>query len=55
MTAHDALVVAAAVLLPGTAFIAARVAFTTWRQGRRRRGPWVVASVRRVTGEGVGL
>lgn len=43
---HDALVVAAAVLLPGTAFIAGRVAFTTWRRNRRRRGPLVVASVR---------
>lgn len=49
IAAHDALVVAAAVLLPGTAFIAGRVAYTTWRQQRRRRGPWVVASVRGLT------
>lgn len=35
IAAHDALIVAAAVLLPGTAFIAGRVAFTTWRQQRR--------------------
>lgn len=49
IAAHDALVVAAAVLLPGTAFIAGRVAFTTWRQQRRQaRGVPMIDNVRRV-------
>ncbi len=36
MTAHDALVVAAAVLLPGVAYMAGTTALRTWRRGRRR-------------------
>lgn len=37
IAAHDALSIAAAVLLPGTALFAARAAFTTWRTTRRRQ------------------
>ena len=51
---HDALVVAAALLLPGTAFIAGRVAFTTWRTTRRRRarGAWrVINQLRPLAGK----
>lgn len=46
---HDALTIAAAVLLPGVAFMSARVAFTTWRQQRRQaRYVPMIDSVRRV-------
>ena len=51
MTAYVALALALA-LLPGVAFIAARVAFTTWRQERRRqaRGAWrMIDNVRGMT------
>lgn len=51
IAAHDALTIAAAVLLPGAAVFSARVAFTTWRTTRRRaaRGHVrIIDSVRRV-------
>lgn len=46
MTVTTALTLAAAVTLPGVAYMAGATALRTWKMARRRRGPWCISDVR---------